>query len=244
MNVDFKVETKAFENALVKYKIACGKSFQFVIKQQARLVGEKLIKFTPPKKQSVGKANVARDIGKVFADLGNSKWEDKSLNKMWKAGNFEGVKKALENHPEKDKLPIFKYERIFKQPVANIHKFALTSKGRVPKNWQTRYAIGKKGELKKYILKVQKRVGIARSGWLAGVFKLGGKAPSWVSRHGTSQGSFIDKSSGDNPFVEIINKVKTFPKGQLPINIMSRAIKAQTSAMENNIKRILREKKL
>lgn len=73
---------------------------------------------------------------------------------------------------------------------------------------------------------------------------LGGKAPSWVSRHGAGFGDFVDKNSGDNPYVELINKVKTFPKGSLPVKIVSRAIKAQTKAMENNIKRILNEKKL
>lgn len=244
MKIDFEVITKDFENALVRYKIACGKSFQFVIKQQARLVGEKVLKFTPPEKQSVGKANIASDIGKVFADLGATKWDDKSLDKMWRAGNFEGVKKALSNAPNKDDMPVFKYERIFKQPIRNIHKSAIGGKGRVPKNWQTRFAVGGKGELKKYVRKIQTRVGIARSGWLAGIIKLGGKAPSWVSRHGTAFGDFVDKSAGDNPFVELINKVRTFPKGSLPVKIVSRAIKAQTRAMENNVKRILSEKKL
>lgn len=176
MKIDFKVITKDFENALVRYKIACGKSFQFVIKQQARLVAEKVLKFTPPAKQSVGNANIASDIGKVFADLGNTKWNDKSLNKMWRAGNFEGVKKALSNSANKDDMPIFKYDKILKQPVKNIHKSAIGSRGRVPKNWQTRFAVGGKGELKKYIRQVQKNVGIARSGWLASLSKLGGQS--------------------------------------------------------------------
>ena len=95
----FEVITKNFEDALVRYKVACQKDWQFVVKQQSRIVGEKLIKFTPPKTASIGKRNVARDIGKVFADLSGTTWEDKSLNKMWRAGNFEGVKKSLESHP-------------------------------------------------------------------------------------------------------------------------------------------------
>lgn len=244
MNVKFEVELKGFENALVRYKLACEKDWQFVIKQQGRLVGEKLIKFTPPKSVSVGKKNVAQDIGKVFADLGNTKWNDKSLDKMWRAGNFEGVKKALENHPDKDNLPIFKYERIFKQPVRNIHKKAIGKRGRVPKNWQTRYAVAGRGEHKKYVKAFQNHVGTARSGWLAAVQKLGGKAPTWVSRHGTRFGDFIDKNSGDSPYIELINKVRTFPQGQMPMKILTRAIKAQRMAMESNIKRLLRQKKL
>ena len=95
MRVKFEIETKKFESALVRYKLACQKDWQFVIKQQARLVGDKLIKFTPPKSLSMGKKNVAQDIGKVFVDLGDTKWHDKSLNKMWRAGNFEGVKKGF-----------------------------------------------------------------------------------------------------------------------------------------------------
>ena len=244
MSVKFEVEVKGFENALVRYKLACQKDWQFVIKQQGRLIGEKLIKFTPPKSVSTGKKNVASDIGKVFADLGNTRWEDKSLNKMWRAGNFDGIKKALENHPDKESLPIFKYERIFQKPIRNIHKKAIGKRGRVPNKWQTRYAVAGRGEHKKYVKIFQDHVGVARSGWLSGVQKLGGKAPTWVSKHGTRFGDFVDRNYGDSPFIEIINRVRTFPQGSMPMKIMTRALRAQRMAMENNIKRLLRQKKL
>lgn len=69
MSVKFEVITKNFEDALVRYKIACQRDWQFVVNQQSRIVGEKLIKFTPPKTASIGKRNVARDIDRVFAGL-------------------------------------------------------------------------------------------------------------------------------------------------------------------------------
>lgn len=239
MSVNFEIITKDFENALTKYKVACRKDWQFVIRQQSRIVGERLVKFTPPKTAAVGKRNVARDIGKVFADLSNTKWNDKSLDKMWRAGNFEGVKKALENHPNKSEIPIFKYKRIFAKPVRNIHKVAINKSGRVPKNWRTQYAVAGKGEVKKYVKRVQLQVGVAKSGWLAALAKLGGKAPSFVSRHGTKYGGFIDGNKGDNPFFVLINKVSTFPQGGTPIRILKRTFVAQTKAMGNNIKRLM-----
>ena len=239
MSVNFEIITKDFENALTKYKVACQKDWQFVVKQQSRIVGEKLIKFTPPKTASIGKRNVARDIGKVFADLSGTTWEDKSLNKMWRAGNFEGVKKALESHPNKSEMPIFKYKRIFKSPVRNIHKAAINKSGRVPKNWTTQYAVAGKGELKKYTRKVQLQVGVAKSGWLAALTKLGGKAQSFVTLHGTKYGGFVDGNRGDNPFFTLINRVTTFPQGGTPMRILKRAFRVQAKAMENNIKRIL-----
>ena len=203
----FEVITKNFEDALVRYKVACQKDWQL-----SRIVGEKLIKFTPPKTASIGKRNVARDIGKVFADLSGTTWEDKSLNRMWRAGNFEGVKKALESHPNKSEMPIFRYKRIFKSPVRNIHKAAINKSGRVPKNWTTQYAV-------------------------AG--KLGGKAQSFVTRHGTKYGGFVDGNRGDNPFFTLVNRVTTFPQGGTPMRILKRAFRVQTKAMENNVKRIL-----
>lgn len=211
MSVDFQVITKNFEDALVRYKVACQKDWQFVVRQQSRIVGEKLLKFTPPKTAAIGKRDVARDIGKVFADLSNIKWEDKSLNKMWRAGNFEGVKKTIENYPNKSEIPIFKYKRIFAKPVINIHKAAIGKNGRVPKNWRTQYAVAGKGELKKYIRHVQLQVGVAKSGWFAALTKLGGEAPNFVSRHGAKYGSFIDGNRGDNPFFTLINRVSTSP---------------------------------
>lgn len=239
MSVDFQVITKNFEDALVRYKVACQKDWQFVVRQQSRIVGEKLIKFTPPKTAAIGKRNVARDIGKVFADLSGTNWEDKSLNKMWRAGNFEGLKKALENYPNKSEMPIFKYKSIFASPVRNIHKAAIGKNGRVPKNWRTQYAVAGKGELKKYIRKVQLQVGVAKSGWLAALIKLGGKAPNFVSRHGAKYGGFIDGNKGDNSFFALINRVSTFPQGGTPMRILKRAFTAQTKAMENNIKRLM-----
>lgn len=239
MSVDFQIITKNFEDALVRYKVACQKDWQFVVCQQSRIVGEKLVKFTPPKTAAIGKRNVARDIGKVFADLSNTKWHDKSLDKMWRAGNFEGVKKALDSHPNKSKMPIFKYKRIFASPVRNIHKAAISRSGRVPKNWRTQYAVAGKGELKKYVKKVQLQVGVAKSGWLAALTKLGGKPPNFVSRNGTKYGGFIDGNKGDNPFFTLINKVSTFPQGGTPARILRRAFIAQTKAMESNIKRLM-----
>lgn len=239
MSVKFEIITKDFEDALAKYKVVCRKDWQFVIRQQSRIVGEKLVKFTPPKTVAIGKRNVTRDIGKVFVDLSNTKWHDKSLDKMWRAGNFEGVKKALENHPNKLQMPVFKYKRIFAKPVRNIHKAAINKTGRVPKNWHTSYAVAGKGELKKYVKKVQLQVGVAKSGWLAALVKLGSKAPNFVSRHGTKYGGFIDCNKGDNPFFTLINKVSTFPQGGMPTRILRRAFIAQTKAMQNNIKRLM-----
>lgn len=239
MSVNFEIITKGFENVLAKYKVACRKDWQFVIRQQSRIVGEKLVKFTPPKTAALGKRNVARDIGKVFVDLSNTKWHDKSLDKMWRAGNFDGVKKALENHLNKLQMPVFKYKRIFAKPVRNIHKAAINKTGRVPKNWHTSYAVAGKGELKKYVQKVQLQVGVAKSGWLAALVKLGGKTPNFVSRHGTKYGGFVDGNKGDNPFFTLINKVSTFPQGGTPTRILRRAFIAQTKAMENNIKRLM-----
>ena len=71
----------------------------------------------------------------------------------------------------------------------------------------------------------------------------GGKAPNFVSSHGTRFGKLVDRNSGDNPHFDIINSVSTFPRGNLPYRIMNRAINSQRIAMEKNIERILREKK-
>lgn len=136
-------------------------------------------------------------------------------------------------------MPVFKYKRIFVKPVRNIHKAAINKSGRVPKNWRTSYAVAGKGELKKYVKKVQLQVGVAKSGWLAALVKLGGKAPNFVSCHGTKYGGFVDGNKGDNPFFTLINKVSTFPQGGTPARILRRAFIAQTKAMENNIKRLM-----
>ena len=128
----------------------------------------------------------------------------------------------MKDTPNKSEMPIFKYERIFKSPVRNIHKAVINKSGRVPKNWTTQCAVARKGELKKYTRKVQLQVGVAESGWLAALTKLGGKAQSFVTRHGTKYGGFVDRNRGDNPFFTLINRVTVFPQGETPMRILKR----------------------
>ena len=82
-------------------------------------------------------------------------------------------------------------------------------------------------------------MGVAKSGWFAALTKLGGKAQSFVTRHGTKYGGFVDGNRGDNPFFTLINRVSTFPQGGTPMRILKRAFAAQTKVMENNIKRLM-----
>jgi len=42
---------------------------------------------------------------------------------------------------------------------------------------------------RRYLRKVQSRVGRLKAGWLAAFQKVGGKAPAWITRHGTMGGS-------------------------------------------------------
>lgn len=242
---NIKVDDSDFQRDMTRLASITGKTTREVLKKQAKSLSRRLMDLTPPKKGlGQGKKNVASDIGKIFADLGGTKWKDKTLGKMWQAGNYSGVQKALSGHPNYLSLPISSYKRIFAQPIPNIHKSAISRSGRVPKGFKTLYAVGKKGALKKYIKERQARVGIAKSGWLAAVNTLGATAPQYVKRHGAKRGFIVNKCYGASPLIVITNTVKTFPKGMQAEQIVKTAVKGQEMALKKNIEIELKKRGL
>lgn len=243
--INISVDDSDFKRDLIQLAHITGKTVRDVLKKQTKTLSRRLMDLTPPTEGlAQGRAKVASDISKVFADLGGTKWEDKSLSKMWRAGNYSGVQKALSLHPDYLSFPIARYERIFAQPIPNIHWAAINRSGRVPKGFVTRYAVGKKGALKKYIRKRQARVGIAKSGWLAATIELGANAPQYVKRHGAKRGSIVNKCYGVSPLFIITNAVKTFPRGMKAEDIVRRAIQNQEQALKNNIEIELKKRGL
>ncbi len=63
------VNTQPFEDALVRYKVAVDKSWEDVIKEQAKLLTTTLIRMTPPKTFARGKRAIDRDVRRVFIPL-------------------------------------------------------------------------------------------------------------------------------------------------------------------------------
>lgn len=243
--INIRVDDSDFQRDMIQLANITGKSVRDVLRKQTKALARRLMDLTPPTKGlGQGKKNVASDIGRVFADLGGTKWEDKSLSRMWSAGNYSGVQRSLSNHPDYYSLPVSRYERIFAQPIPNIHWAAINRSGRVPKGFVTRYAVGKKGALKKYIRKRQARVGIAKSGWLAAVISLGASAPQYVKRHGAKRGSIVNKCYGVSPLFIITNAVKTFPRGMKAEQIVKMAIRGQEWALKKNIEIELKKRGL
>ncbi len=93
--------------------------------------------------------------------------------------------------------------------------------------------------LKKYIRKVQQRVGQARGGWAKAYVELGGRISrsGWVGKHMDS-GSYQDTSTNDEFRATITNNSRWASNGD-PDRIIDKSLQGRAKALEKDIERRL-----
>lgn len=208
MKPEFKVDTREFERSLVQYRVESGKSWREVIREQARLLLVRLLKLTPPRKQSEGRKAVAGDIRRVMTDFGRS-------DKLSRFDLSDDV------HPAE-------------------HRRARNTRGRVPKGNSPKVLVKKPAKLKRYITGVQKRVGITKAGWAAGMRSLGAKLPAWVARHGTGFGSVQDATNrSQDPSMRISNHARGIGPIDRDERILAVALRGRARDMKTSLKKKL-----
>mgnify|MGYP001617669579 FL=1 len=208
-----------------------------ILKDEARFAVGTLIRDTPPQTLNQGRTAVRRDLGKLFrAPIGKSKMMAPGGDLMARAEEYtsEGPM-ALFNRADaggRRKRPIdylleymqagnvaaignmFKRMGILGEPrnmtlldMAAHHRSHRHSRGRVGRVPRTGILMPLRG-LGKYIALTMKRVGRMKAGWAPAMLSLGGKLPSWVRNHATTNppGYVIDQmASANNPSITVAN---------------------------------------
>lgn len=253
--VQFEVDDTDFRAALMHFYRNSRDSLSSVIRSQSRLVAVNLVFQTQPFGGSkattgqdssgkvLGEGAVERDIRKVyktasdvFRDVAKTSVQAaRGFVSYIKSGNFDEARKILQrvNLHQHSEGAANLGSRLQSAFISNFdggqsHREALAPiprRPRIRKNQKPLMIIQNIGALKGYMKEVQKRVGIAKSGWATCAIILGGtrgrsatntegvsqqSVPAWVKRHAGNKGSgsVIDRANSINDaYVDMINHV-------------------------------------
>ena len=231
----------AYKDALLEWMAKFGVGARQALRWQGRLMGERLISFTPPRTLKQGKERVSKDIRKIVLGLQQI---DTPPHKVVTGQDFVRVfvnKGVVYGVTGQNYQP-----QAGDDVIARLHQSKRNKRGRVPGKDETK-AVDQGGwsllnmlavkeqTLDSYIRKVQGRVGRARDGWAEGTIQLGGRVAQWVSKH-RNTGTFEDGTHGSigNVFVQFDNKSE-WASGGDDDRIIANAIKSRTAAIRKSI---------
>lgn len=221
-----------------------------LLRDETRRLGRQIMNFTPPFR-SGGGAGAARKVGEeaVRRNL-ISMFSEVEPGLIDKIGSEHGTTNVDTWIKGKSDQPIrLRWdsldptgERTFERHQKARNHVGRVTKGRkrVQGIWSVR-AVVPKGTLPKYIKRTQARVGRHKATFALVVAKLGGKVPSWLSRHFAKLGSLAVANieglkDGNNPTVTFGSRAP----GNARIAQRARdAVRARTKAIERRIRLIV-----
>ncbi len=260
-----EVDTQPFEDALVRYKVAVGKSWENVIKEQARLITTTLIRMTPPLTFARGKRAIDRDVRRVFIPLeeieavlfaytiarknryeglqligfDKVKWRDPRVGatvlKAWREGRTDILDIIFERAIAKNAPQFIPMER----PDHQFYK-AQKRNGKLPKRLKQHGVISDSKSIEAYIKEVQQKVGITKAGWATAALGLNAKLPAWLSKHGTKYGDLFDNSGRNkDPSVTLVNRATPMASIDRRNNLVATALRGRVTAMKSSAEKQL-----
>ena len=222
----------AFNAALERRVIQTGKEIGQILREEAVLLGRRLIALTPPGSNAQGRKAIDQDMMNSIRLLEPGDFtKSKRIAKLLAEKNYAKLNEAMEHARSKLRFYSFSSAR---------HKAAQNSRKRVPR--YTYNATGDASEWKKHLAKLQSGVGRAKGGWARGVIELGGKSPpSWIRRHTDAGFVFHDLDNEVSPSVEFSNRsgwAGSREGDAQPDAVTNAALRSRTS---NMLKRMERE---
>jgi hypothetical protein len=265
--VKIDADTREFENALVRFQRETQLGWPDVIRMQARLLVERLIEWTPPfgknkAAQTKGALAVESDVRRVFIpfkdvpflvkeiaaqrleamssekNLDKVKFRDPSIQKLWNKRDWDVLRIIFERSAEAKSRNM----RVVRVPDPAEHQKARVG-GRVRKGRRPTVVIEKEAALRSYIREVQKRVGKAKAGWIAGARAVAAKFPAWIGKSGGEiLGRVQDQSNqADNPSITMSNEVE-YASQIFPATKLAKLLSSRVRDMEKNARQFLQAK--
>ena len=261
--IEWKVNTDKLESELVRLSAVTGDDLGEILRQEGKLAADLLMSYTPPFKKygskggakKAGDTRIKVEVAALF--LAGSEFkgstENSLISKIGKASKA-GDTNALAVLLPKAGIDI-PLSRIHPPGLNTAHQTSRGFDGRVkgkrkrsgkpPKGYyvRNRYLARTRLEINRQTKRAQKNVGKAKSGWLAGLLYFGGKAPSYVSRHGMQRGSFSDRSRDKkDPYILLENRVKYMDDLDVELNITRNAANKRRKAILQRIDRALKQR--
>lgn len=179
MSATITLDASKFMHQMARMQNELGMDMEDVLRTQSRLLGERLIHFTPPKTLGMGRQAVARDLNKVTGfpnpDVIRNDKLRSTMKQIVQRKDHEALQ-AMAQH-------LYPRERYLVEPFwPRLHVAARSARThRVPKKIN-RLSLNK-ADFNRYVKEVQSHVGRLRAGWIP--FLTFGKSTShaWVQRH-------------------------------------------------------------
>jgi len=210
-----------------------------IVAEEIRFLLEYAMRFTPPKNLAQGRAAVKRDILRTMrAILPDEFTSNPKLKRIVQRRDIIGYNAAAVHF-----LGTLRNTRAV-EFEARIHTAQRDRRMRVRPNAMNGRTVllgrQQQGLLSRYIRKIQEHVGIAKDGWWPALKAVGGKAPNYVTRHGTTAGEVVDElgfmAAAATPFPKITVINKTGWGVREGARILNDAAKLRAKVMERRIR--------
>lgn len=229
---------------IARFAKISGKDVGVVLKDETRLLVKAFVARTPPYSGKelatmgapgwegtafrIGADRVARDIRRVYKtseDLGM--FNQPELQKLLRKGNVEGLEKVFK---EKE----LNFLKVTEGVDPWDHKSQRISRGRV-KSKPLRTFVIRKAALNRYISERQKRVGMAKAGWMKAAATFGVPLPTWVTDI-PQPGIAEDKTANtEDPSVVAANLVPWAQRFGDDLDTVSEPVRFRSRAIQTKI---------
>jgi hypothetical protein len=190
MKLEMTLDSRKWNQQVAALASALGKDGPVILRDETRLFIKQAARFTPPKNRKQGQDAVQRDVKRAAQPLERefftADWIRALVDKY--QGQWDKIEAAL----KKTAFGKWRFEKFSKR----LHTGARDSRGRVNRSQRT-FAFPTQ-EILAYVKRVKAHVGLLKSGWWPAYRQLGGKMPSWITRHTRAPGRIVDLSANPN----------------------------------------------
>ena len=241
MNVTGKVDLSRYNAALQAWQAWVNKAAVITLKDEARLLFERIITgpkgssggrgiATPPGTRSQGEAALKRDVMRAVKVLRPEHFDDPSIARAIRNEPYNVLQAMAEKGAFGPRLRHAKFSWF----LPWHHKEQRNRRGIVPMKRNYLRATTDLVTVTGYIRNLQNMVGQAKGGWVNALEKCGGRAANWISRH-KKAGVDQSKFEGDDLKASGINLSAWASIGDED-RIVSQAMAGRAQALEAKLK--------
>jgi hypothetical protein len=251
-HVDIDVDISLLEHELARFAEATDRDLAAVLRQQAGLLGEDMMRATPPvgkftgakeswsAQRKIGRAAVGRDIDRMAGSFNELEMMSGTgrlatrMRKLVRRGDTNAIAsilRASKVHPSASSWHILPAD------IESVHKLVRNTRGRVPQSADRNKRWLKARDKARLKRQAQARVFNLKAGWAGPVRRLGRNVPAMISRvlGTTTQGRLVDRADAPrDPHVDLINVV-SYARQQIRQSLVSTVIRNRRGKVERQM---------
>ena len=234
MSLTIDLDLNLLSEQMERYVHELGMDGPTVVKTQARLLLETLIRICPPHSLKQGRAAIARDLKNALGRINERIIRMPALQEALLRGDVAAVNAITARLPRSSLGGL--HAQTFSK---SLHTDRRNARGRVKRS-QGILALTP-AAARKYVKEVQSRSGQAKGAFIPALHAVGGKAASWIERHQGKFGAVDDVHLGAgelDPRLTVINRARGMRA--LDDADVSKTIRFRERAMKTNIERLLK----